>query len=613
MLDENTIDWDALRAQSLCPGGFGKERTRVWPALLGVHVPSEPPPYTEISPEPSADDVPHPDERQVRLDTDRSFVMYPADDSDQSRRTALQSSLNSLIVSLLRKRRKLHYFQGYHDIVTVVFLTLPPELQLPCVEKLSLHRVRDSMGPTLEPVLGLLRIMRNLLRIIDPKYAMLLESIAPLPFHALSNLLTLFSHEVPTLPLIQHVWDFLLCREPLAVVWLAVAVILVRKPDVYQLAVEDEDGMIHSVLNALPPLSDDSETTYDVPSDSDQHTRTGSRDEEDKVTFNTEEAKRLSDVPDENTSDGPSIGQHQMIEQKPIPCLTENGASQNIPDDQVIRGESDMAADADYSAKNRVIQRSDNSYTALSSAQPRETEECPATISSETHIDNTAKIDTDTDFVQLSQPRLPPHPHFPSRPPSPTLLRTSRSSSRTASRSPSPPPPKSCRPPISLPSLLTHAAQLLEAYPPTLPELRVKDILGPKSVVHTWRPPPPREGFSISSDNGCDDNAESWVGSPDVVVPFIEDEDIEESENERKTKSRKGPVTKHRRLILLHRLRLQFGLLTPTEKRILLLGAVAVVGLAVALRQNRGFADMKKGWTAWAWAFTARIGNRTVV
>jgi len=52
----------------------------------------------------------------------------------------------------------------------------------------------------------------------------LFHSIAPLPFHALSNLLTLFSHEVPTLPLIQHVWDFLLCREPLAVVWLAVAV-----------------------------------------------------------------------------------------------------------------------------------------------------------------------------------------------------------------------------------------------------------------------------------------------------------------------------------------------------------------------------------------------------
>jgi hypothetical protein len=47
--------------------------------------------------------------------------------------------------------------QGYHDITTVLFLTLPPSLHLPCLEKLSLHRVRDSMGPGLEPVLGLVR------------------------------------------------------------------------------------------------------------------------------------------------------------------------------------------------------------------------------------------------------------------------------------------------------------------------------------------------------------------------------------------------------------------------------------------------------------------------
>lgn len=48
-------------------------------------------------------------------------------------------------------------FQGYHDIITVLFLTLPPALHLPCAEQLSLHRVRDSMGSSLEPVLGLLR------------------------------------------------------------------------------------------------------------------------------------------------------------------------------------------------------------------------------------------------------------------------------------------------------------------------------------------------------------------------------------------------------------------------------------------------------------------------
>ncbi|KAG2056013.1 hypothetical protein BDR06DRAFT_306221 [Suillus hirtellus] len=602
MLDEDTINWDALRAQSLLPGGFGKERTRVWPALLGVCVPSEPPPYAEFSPEPCTNDPPHPDERQVRLDTDRSFVMYPADDDDDSRRTVLQTSLNSLIVSLLRKRRKLHYFQGYHDIVTVVFLTLPPELQLPFVEKLSLHRLRDSMGPTLEPVLGLLRIARNLLRIIDPKYAMLLESIAPLPFHALSNLLTLFSHEVPTLPLIQHVWDFLLCREPLAVVWLAVAVILVRKPDVLRLAAEEEDGMIHSVLNALPSLSDESETANDVPSV--QHTRSVSPDEEDTVTLNTEEMKQLPDTPGENTSHELLTEQHQMIEEKLVPCLAENGASKNITDGEVVRGETNVTTDAGHSADTRGIQRSDDSHPTLFSVQPQET---PAMVSPEILVDNTAEINTDIRPSQLQQ--VPPNPPFLSRPTSLTSIRTSRSSSCTASRSSSLPPQKSCQPPVSLTSLLTHAAQLLETYPPTLPELRVEDILGPKSVVHTWRPP--QNSFSTQYDNERDDDVESWVGSPDVVVPFIEDEDIE-SENERKIKSRKDPVPRHRKLVLLHRLRLRFGLLTSAEKRILLLGAIAVVGLAVALRQNRGISEMRNGWIAWVWAFGGGIRSKTV-
>lgn len=47
---------------------------------------------------------------------------------------------------------------------------------------------------------------------------------SPLPYYALSNLLTLFSHDMPTLPLIQHVFDYLLCRPPIITVYLAAAV-----------------------------------------------------------------------------------------------------------------------------------------------------------------------------------------------------------------------------------------------------------------------------------------------------------------------------------------------------------------------------------------------------
>ena len=83
--------------------------------------------------------------------------------------------------------------KGYHDIISVLYLTLLEEDQLLCAEKLSLHRLRDAMGDGLEPLLGLLRlvgsfdyiacanpvesfsILKYLLRIVDAEYAALLE------------------------------------------------------------------------------------------------------------------------------------------------------------------------------------------------------------------------------------------------------------------------------------------------------------------------------------------------------------------------------------------------------------------------------------------------------
>jgi hypothetical protein len=161
-----SLDWADLRRRSLQPGGFANDRQHIWsvciyssisysyafcrPRLLNVN------PKRNVAPSSSSAPEPHRDEFQIQLDTARSFVLYPHNPSD-SQRTRLQKDLHRLIVTLFRKRPKLHYFQGYHDIATVVFLTLPDELQLSCLEHLSLHRLRDSMGVGLEPVLGLLR------------------------------------------------------------------------------------------------------------------------------------------------------------------------------------------------------------------------------------------------------------------------------------------------------------------------------------------------------------------------------------------------------------------------------------------------------------------------
>ena len=66
--------------------------------------------------------------------------------------------LSELITHVLRSWPGLHYFQGYHDIMSILLLVLNDlELAKCCAEKMSLHRLRDSMGPGLDPVLGYLR------------------------------------------------------------------------------------------------------------------------------------------------------------------------------------------------------------------------------------------------------------------------------------------------------------------------------------------------------------------------------------------------------------------------------------------------------------------------
>ncbi|KII87659.1 hypothetical protein PLICRDRAFT_111646 [Plicaturopsis crispa FD-325 SS-3] len=249
------LDWEALRRRSLEPGGFRDDRARLWSGY--VYDVSQPE-RAEVAQDNADASSIHQDERQIGLDTERSFVLYPVGEPKEQRHV-LQAQLHELLVSIFRARRKLSYFQGYHDIITVIFLTLPPDMQFLCAEQLSLQRVRDSMGATLEPVLGLLRILKNLLRLADPGYAALLERNSPLPFYALSNLLTLFSHDMPTLALIRHVFDYLLCRPPIIVVYLAASVILSRKDEVERLEKEGEEGMVHSLLSGLPDLFDDEE------------------------------------------------------------------------------------------------------------------------------------------------------------------------------------------------------------------------------------------------------------------------------------------------------------------------------------------------------------------
>lgn len=98
---------------------------------------------TWLSGRPSESLDAHPDEPQVKLDTDRSFVSYPvgtptgslflgiishAEDTpvSSSEKKRLKDHLYSIIVLTLRRHRKLSYFQASVSFPTHTWSSLTP-------------------------------------------------------------------------------------------------------------------------------------------------------------------------------------------------------------------------------------------------------------------------------------------------------------------------------------------------------------------------------------------------------------------------------------------------------------------------------------------------------
>lgn len=120
--------------------------------------------------------APHPDENQVLLDTKRSFVVYPKGelhsascqhldsciDLHPQTKLSMQADLQALIVHILRLYPTLSYFQvrsrpsglrkcaykkGFHDIMSVLYLTfIPPPLSSPSRSRSVSVRSRDRSG-----------------------------------------------------------------------------------------------------------------------------------------------------------------------------------------------------------------------------------------------------------------------------------------------------------------------------------------------------------------------------------------------------------------------------------------------------------------------------------
>ncbi|KAG0004879.1 hypothetical protein BGZ79_007778 [Entomortierella chlamydospora] len=201
----------------------------------------------------------HKDEEQVRLDIIRSFTHLAADTkSQQSFKKQKQEDLLHVIMDVLRRHPKLAYYQvSDHRQATIplsLHMVLGKEAAMPAAESLAMFFFRDCMLDNLEPVLDQLSLMTALLKLEDPEVQEFLDKSETLPFFPLSWVITWCSHDLQDFEKIARIFDFLMCFNPLMSVYLAAAVVMSRREELFE--VECDNAMVHSFLTKFPKNAD---------------------------------------------------------------------------------------------------------------------------------------------------------------------------------------------------------------------------------------------------------------------------------------------------------------------------------------------------------------------
>lgn len=226
----------------------------------------------------SNDLPPHRDEEQVKLDIRRSFTilmhaqLYQQSNTDsfttivsKADVEALKKTLLNLIIKMLRRYPCLNYYQGYHDIASVVLLvcSLPKsssfavdeERAFHILEDLTLLHLRDFMISDINLSINHLRLVPALLEECNPEMFELVKRTSNSYsssggmsyeydfYQGLSSIITLFSHDTTNMHQLLLVWDFIIsCGSVLSSVYIYVALMTFHKQRIFnELSITEND------------------------------------------------------------------------------------------------------------------------------------------------------------------------------------------------------------------------------------------------------------------------------------------------------------------------------------------------------------------------------------
>lgn len=222
MLFEQPIDLQKLFEMSRLEGGFLTDniRKRVWPKILAINR------YNTIDYRSYLD--PKKDFTYITCDIERSLFSYDhLQEWDDQKREKRREALSEIIKCVLSKYPNFHYFQGYHDIVSIFLLILEDDqLTFSMVEVVSLYFFSDYMSEDFKIVSRGMNILMLILEIADPEVHAHISNAGVEAYFCTAWMLTWFSHDMKQIEEVARVFDALLCSHPLFIIYLCASVSL---------------------------------------------------------------------------------------------------------------------------------------------------------------------------------------------------------------------------------------------------------------------------------------------------------------------------------------------------------------------------------------------------
>lgn len=258
---------------------------------------------------------PHKDEDQVKLDIQRSFTilnhiqtfLYLGPSSYTTILTPndidnLKIKLSHLIIKLLRKYPSLNYYQGFHDIASIILLVcyipndklddfnsnevenledqqededdgykIDEELAFRMLEYLAIFHLRDYMLTDINLSIDHLKLIPMILEIVDDQLFELIKQTSNSFIHSeglhydyrfyqgLSCILTIYSHDLTNINQILTLWDFSLSYNSVLInMYIYVASLIIFKDRIWEkLGLEDDEcefdhvdqDLVHTVVS----------------------------------------------------------------------------------------------------------------------------------------------------------------------------------------------------------------------------------------------------------------------------------------------------------------------------------------------------------------------------